>query len=205
VSLYLYFKQRPPPVYAAEFEKCWWRDNAARRTIARGRTVGRRRLGVRFESRSPRAPYCRAPPGATPRTHQSLLVRFKIQILRDLCDLKKWSKNLKKVGRYQLLIPTLESSPEAHVYTCRVSSRVSSHCFFQEPSPESSCDSSVSNPSLRESLPKFSSHFSSHYSAIWSCQRNWKCTQDSKIALEMLCNGTMSEFIRKKASETIDK
>jgi len=35
----------------------------------------------------------------------------------------------------------------------RVESRLSSHCFFQGPSPESSCESSVSNPSLRESLP----------------------------------------------------
>jgi len=33
--------------------------------------------------------------------------------------------------------------------------RVSSHCFFQGLSPESSRESSVSNPSLQESLPKF--------------------------------------------------
>jgi len=38
---------------------------------------------------------------------------------------------------------------------CRVSSRVSSHLLFQGPSPESSRESSVSNPRLRESLPKF--------------------------------------------------
>jgi len=40
-------------------------------------------------------------------------------------------------------------------HTCRVSSRVSIHCFFQGPSPESSPESSVSNPSLRELLSKF--------------------------------------------------
>jgi len=31
---------------------------------------------------------------------------------------------------------------------------------------------------------------------------DYNCTQDSKIALEMLCNGTMPEFIREKVSET---
>jgi len=40
-------------------------------------------------------------------------------------------------------------------HTRRVSSRVSSHCFFQGQSPESSPESSVSNSSLCESSPKF--------------------------------------------------
>jgi len=65
----------------------------------------------------------------------------------------------------------------------------------------SSPESSVSSPSLRESLPKFFVMSPSHYSAVGRVNVT-KCTQDSKIALEILCNGTMSEFIREKVSLT---
>jgi len=51
----------------------------------------------------------------------------------------------------------------------------------------------------------FSSQVSSHYSAVGRVnvtKSTCRPTQDSRIALEMLCNGTMSEFIREKVSET---
>jgi len=49
----------------------------------------------------------------------------------------------------------------------------------------------------------FSSHVSSHYSAVGQLVVSTKLkvysrSQDSKIELEMLCNGTMSEFISEK-------
>jgi len=59
-------------------------------------------------------------------------------------------------ARYQSCarVMTVESS-RVPSHTCRVSS----HCFFQGPSPESSRESAVSNPSLRKLLPKFHESF----------------------------------------------
>jgi len=96
-------------------------------------------------------------------------------------------------------LSSLESSPESHVLSLESLLFLGAETWVE--SRVISLESRVI--SLESESSRVIAKVSRVIIAHWSCQRNYKCTQDSKLTLEMLCNGTMSEFIKEKISEMI--